>query len=232
MKLFDGLFNKKGKSNNKDESLAKINFIEEKSFDVNSYIDEIPNIYEPLKEHAKKYLTYRYNVNDDSIEIGHRPWVAPLCYAITIFKPVNKSWFQNYENKYNKSIPDLYKEFLSAMNGCFYYGFSLYGFDPSIQEDNPYIRRNTLQCMDVGTANDSRINSYNNVDGKFYFGSRKVSFTENIGYFLTENNAIEAIKKSGEVVNQWSDFNSFLKDELEIAEKMMREEDTEDRWNQ
>lgn len=117
-----------------------------------------------------------------------------------------------------KLIPDFYKRFLTVLNGSFIHGISFYGLTPSI-----YLRgkldRSILQCHDLTTANNEWIKEYK-VDKKFFhFGGRSYSNSENLGYFF-DSDKILAIRKNGNVINEWTNYFEFLFDEIENAEQM------------
>lgn len=193
-------------------------------------LNAIPSEFCALKEHSLKYLKYSSIIDDDMIGIGHRPWVAPYNFAISLFSPAKKTWFSKYKLKCGKPIPVIYQKFLSVANGCFYYDFDLYGLTPSIQKDN-LLDRTKLQCHDLGTANEYWINAFNVDKNSFHFGGRALNDDENVGYFINQDNAICVKKNNGETISQYSSFYNFLETELKIAENMMIEETPGDWWN-
>ena len=136
-----------------------------------------------------------------------------------LFPPVEKTFLTKFEEKTGLSIPPFYQNILLEMNGCFVYGFSLYGLPKTIYTTG-LLNRSTLQQFDLGTANTNWILSFK-VDKKlFYIGGRSYSYDENIGYFI-DKETIRSIRENGEILKSWSSFNNFLNDEIRIAEQMM-----------
>ena len=195
---------------------------------LNSY----PKEFAPLKESAMKYMSRCCIIDtNDTVQIGHRPWVAPYNYAISLFAPAKKAWISNFQKRQGKKIPPIYQEFLLTINGCFLYDFSMYGLPPSMQSSTPLLDRSTLQCLDLDTANEHWICGYNVNNEKLLFGSRYYSDRESVGYFFEGKNTIQAFRKNGEMINEWLSFSDFLQQELLIAERMMIEETPEDWWD-
>jgi len=195
-------------------------------------LNDLPIEFKPLKEQSLKYTQYCSIIDiDDKIQIGHRPWVAPYNFAITLFPPAKKAWVSKFKKKHGISIPLIYQKFLLTLNGCFCYGISLFGLMPSMQESIPLIDRSKLQCHDLSLANKYWINSYDIGKSSFYFGSRAYSFDENVGYFIFGDNSINTIRENGEIISTYISFDDFLEKELCIAESMMKEESPIDWWD-
>jgi hypothetical protein len=155
------------------------------------------------------------------MQIAHRPWVAPLNYAVSLFPPAKEAWIRKFKGK---RIPDSYREVLRATNGLFAFGLSLYGLTPSLQAKLPLLDRSKLQCLDLGTANEGWIVGYQVDRSLLYFGGRHYSYTENSGYFMSAEGQVQAIRKNGKIVGQWASFSRFLRDELREAEAMEEKE--------
>jgi hypothetical protein len=119
-------------------------------------------------------------------------------------------------------MPDLCKEILSQMNGCFIYKFSLFGLPESMYK-NGTLDRKTLNQFDLRTANQHWIREYRLKSNYFHFGGRAYTDNENIGYFLDHDQIIYSIRTSGEILKTWTSLKEFLTDEIIEAEKMMRE---------
>lgn len=198
-------------------------------------VDTLNNLqieFRPLKEHSLKYTEHCSIIDtDDNFRIGHRPWVAPYNFTITLFAPAKKAWLSKFKKRQGKAIPAIYQKFLLEVNGCFCYGISLYGLAPSMQGSIPQIDRSKLQCLDLDLANEYWIHEFNVDKNSFYFGGRTYSFDENIGYFILIDGSINTMRKNGEVINHYRSFTDFLEKELSIAEDMMREETPDDWWD-
>ena len=61
----------------------------------------------------------------------------------------------------------------------------------------------------------------------FYIGGRSYSYSENIGYFIKENEIL-SIRKNGEILKTWDTVIEFLSDEIAISEKQMLEKAPDD----
>jgi hypothetical protein len=186
-------------------------------------IGKIPDSFLAIKEQGLKYLKNNSKLDTSAINILHRPWVAPFNWGLTLFKGVNPNWLNQFTKLTNKTIPDFYCEFLLSINGCFIYNLSLYGLTPSIYTKGT-LDRSSLQCLDLTTANNNWINEYNVSQDLFYFGGRVYSPSENIGYFVEQNLTIKSIRKNGKEIQEWSDFKTFLIEEVTQAENMMKSE--------
>src|SRR5262249_47483095 len=120
---------------------------------------------------------------------------------------------------------------LKATNGCFIFGTSFYGMAPSMLTKPPHLDRTKLQCHDIATANREWKREYTNASDQFHFAYRSHSDTENAGYFLVGKTTIRATLKSGEVIGEWSDLATFLKNELAASEKHECSEIPEEWWH-
>ena len=188
-----------------------------------SKIDNYPDEYLPIKRQAKKYLRNNSTIdNDRTLNIFHRPWVAPFNWGLTLYKAAEKNWINEFERQTQKIIPNHYKNFLLTINGCFIYDFSLYGLTPSIYL-NRTLDRSQLQAHDLTIANREWLYEYKVDKNSFHFGSRAYTYNENVGYFFYDNK-IKSITKNDKTVNEWHNFSNFLNDEIREAENMMLEE--------
>jgi hypothetical protein len=164
---------------------------------------------------------------DKTIQIAHRPWIGPLNYAIVVFPPARKDWIKNFKDRI---IPKDYQDVLLATNGVFLYGFSLFGLTPSKQENPPRQDRSVLQCLDLGVANREWMREYEVNQELFHFGSREYSQSENIGYFMEGSKEIQAVRKTGEIIQGWGSISEFLHDEIREAENLGKEQIEEGWW--
>jgi len=191
-------------------------------------IDSYSDLYLPLKQQAYKYINNNSNISKNkTLNIFHRPWVAPLNWGIKFFEKAKLNWFEIFQEKTNKKIPNFYKEFLMEINGCFIYDLSLYGLTPSIYTKG-LLDRSQSQCHDIGSANSTWIHSYEIEQDCFYFGGRAYNFEENVGYFCNKENKIISILKNGKIVSEWNTFTDLLLEEIPLAEKMMLREIPQD----
>jgi hypothetical protein len=174
---------------------------------------------EPLVAVCERYLRYCSAVDlDGTLMIGHQPWKGPAVYAVRIFPPARKSWFSKYSSIHGLKLPADYKTILSAANGVHVLGLSLYGIPPSMMTTPPLLDRSQAQCLDIGSANAHWKTEFTGQKERFHFGGRHYSDTQNSGYFSDRRGNIIAVLKTGEVVGEWSDFRSFLTDELLATE--------------
>jgi hypothetical protein len=194
---------------------------------IKEYLDLLPSELGPLKKVAIPYLKYCCSLDSDSVQLAHRPWLGSLNYAITLFSPAKKAWLKRFGHK---KIPATYQEILLATNGLFAFGFSLYGLAPSMQQNPPTQDRSKHQCFDLSLANEYWIREYDIDQHLFHFGGREFSYTENIGFFMTGESKIQAYRKTGEFLQEWESFSTFLENELCKAEQIAKEQTEEDWW--
>lgn len=177
-------------------------------------IDAYPDEYSAIKKHAKRYIKNGSEIDKSgTLNILHRPWVAPLNWGLMIYKGADSKRINEEEQTIEKSIPEFYKRFLTNINGCFLYDISMFGLIPSMT-------RSFLQCHSLINANQDWIMEFNTDQNFFHFGGGKFSPTENTGYFYGHNRII-SIRKNGKLVNEWNSFSDFLTDELVRAEREM-----------
>ena len=185
-----------------------------------SKIDDYPDEYLPIKRQAKKYHRNKSTIdNNKTLNIFHRPWVAPFNWGLLLYQGADENLIEQFEQKTQKIIPSFYKNFLVSINGCFIYDLSLFGLTPSIYLKDT-LDRSQLQCHDLSLANKDWIFDYKVDKSCFYFGSRAYTYGENVGYFFGDNK-IKSIKVNGKTVKEWMDFTDFLSDEIKETEKIM-----------
>ncbi|GEO02950.1 hypothetical protein AAE02nite_06140 [Adhaeribacter aerolatus] len=190
---------------------------------IKKQLEGINTKYPAIAHQCLKYIENNSNIdNNNTIKIFHRPWLAPQNWGIKLFEPIRISWNKDFQERTNRVIPDFYEDFLKTTNGGFIYDLSLYGLPPSLYNSG-LLSRALLQCHDLTSANNSWIINYEIEREHFHFGGRAYTFDENVGYFYRKDEII-SIRQNGETINKWYDFNGFLKDEIEKAEEMMKEE--------
>jgi hypothetical protein len=196
-------------------------------------LNALPAELATLREHATRSARYCSSIGtDDTLQLGHQPWVAPEAYAVLLFAPAKKAWVAAYKERSGHAIPAGYRDLLLAVNGCSVHDFTLYGLPPSLQGSAPRLDRSRVQPMDLVAANRDWAREYVTEPGQFHFGGRSWTDDENIGYFWSGGRAavIRAVRKSGEVVGEWPDLSALLGDELREVERRSAEETPADWW--
>jgi hypothetical protein len=84
----------------------------------------------------------------------------------------------------------------------------------------PQIDRSTAWPLDIGTAQENWRLDYQSTPSDFFIGYGPHSDDEHLGYFLWPNGGVEALRRNGDRRGQWSDFRSFLAEELARAESI------------
>jgi hypothetical protein len=194
-------------------------------------LDALPEFLAPLKESASRYLKHQSDIGKDGVmDIGHRPWVAELNYILMIYPGIESEALNRYCQRFEIRVPDVYADFLRAVNGGFFFGMSLCGVPLSMLGNPPLLDRRILQCHDLATAATQWIREYRVPEGFFKFGSRHFSYSGNVGYFFDGNNRIVSVRGKKKVTGEWSSFAEFLSDELTASEKL-EEELHPAKWN-
>lgn len=192
--------------------------------EIKSFLDKLSPNLEIVRQQASRYYYFDEKANirtDGTVQLFNMTWVAPLKYGLLLFPPAPELFIQTFEIEENIIIPPLYKDILSAMNGCYLYNFTLFGLPESMYKKGLLDRSDVFQ-FDLSTANNFWKLEYNIDSGLFHFGGRAYSDEENIGYFIDNNQHILSVLQSGEVIKSWASFKSFIKDEVLEAEAMMR----------
>jgi hypothetical protein len=187
---------------------------------IKARLSKIDIAYFSIVQQGLKYLEDNSTIdNNETINIFHRPWVAPQNWAINLFDSAIPKWIVDFTKRTGREIPNFYKNFLGNLNGCFIYDMSLYGLPPTIYE-NRVLSRTRLQCHDLTAANIHWIHEFEIEKTAFHFGGCSLTDDENSGYFYL-NDEIISIRPNGEILNKWIDFSVFLADEIQKAEKRM-----------
>jgi hypothetical protein len=194
-------------------------------------LDAFPDFMAPLKEAASRYVKYPSDIAKDGVmNIGHRPWVAELNYMFMLYPGINHEALDRYCRRFEILVPEMYADFLRAVNGAFCFGMSLCGVPPSMLGNPPLLDRTILQCHDLATAATRWIDEYRVPVGFFHFGGRHFSYSANVGYFIEGNKRIVSVRGKKKVIGEWSSFSDFLSDELQASEKL-EEEFHPAKWN-
>jgi hypothetical protein len=178
-------------------------------------LDALPADLGPLADAARALLGQPCGPSADGVlRLGHRPWVAPENYAITLYPGLPADTLARYAGRFGLDVPPVYAGFLAAVNGAFCFGMSLAGVPASMLGIPPLLDRSTLQCHDLGSSAGLWAFEYRRLPaGAFGFGHRHYSHRENVGYFVA-GDRILSIRKSGKVVGEWGGLADFLRDEL------------------
>lgn len=181
-------------------------------------IDGIPADLAPLADAARDLIDRPGSLSPDGVlALGHRPWVAPKNYAMTLYPGLPAEALARYAERFGLEVPATYAEFLASVNGAFCFGISLAGVPPSMLGSPPLLDRTRLQCHDLGAAATLWASEYRKRPaGAFHFGGRHYSFRENVGYFMA-GGRILSLRKSGEAVGEWGGMADFLRDELRAS---------------
>jgi hypothetical protein len=194
---------------------------------IKEHLSTLPAEFSALKVSGLEYLKYCSSIElDGALQIAHRPWIAPLNYAIHIFPPAPKSWLKKFAGR---KIPHHYQQFLLSTNGLFAFDLCLYGLPPSLQKSPALVDRSRLQCLDLTIANTDWAREFNVDPQLFLFGGSPHSDSENIGYFMQQNGKVRAIRKTGENLREWETFQNFLGAELHLA-RQKAEQQTDQSW--
>lgn len=173
----------------------------------------------PVEALARRLIDRGCSANDSSLMLGHRPWVAPLNYALILFPPAPRTWIEAFGKRTKIAIPTFYRAFLTeSTNGLTAFDFSLYGLSPSMQADFPMLDRSSRQCLDLSLANQDWAMEFGRDNG-FHIGSRNTGDDGQLGYFTHQDGEIIAVdRKLGRAVKSWTGFPAFLAEELAAAE--------------
>jgi hypothetical protein len=180
-----------------------------------SILDALPTELAPLAAVARGLLDKPGDLAEDGVlRLGHRPWVAPENYAITLYPGLPADSLHRYARQFVLEVPETYASVLAATNGAYCFGMALVGVPRSMLGSPPLLDRSRLQCQDMGMLARSAVYEYRKLPpGAFHFGWRHFSYRENIGYFLADGR-IMSIRKSGKVVDNWNGVAPFLQAEL------------------
>ncbi|MBN9523769.1 hypothetical protein J0H58_35545 [bacterium] len=182
---------------------------------IRARIDALPAELAPLADVARGLLDRPGEVSADGVlRLGHRPWVAPENYAVTLYPGLSTDALTRYAGRFGLDVPAVYGRVLAAVNGAFLFGMGLAGVPGSMLGSPPLLDRTRLQCHDLGGTATLSAGEYRKLPaGAFAFGWRHYSFRENVGYFVV-GDRILCLRKSGRVVGEWGGFADFLRDEL------------------
>lgn len=192
--------------------------------EIEDFLDKLTPEFEIILQQAVKYIDLDDKAGirtDGAVQIFNMAWIAPMNYGLLLFPPAPQIFIQTFEIEEKITIPQLYKDILTVMNGCFVYDFTLFGLPESVYKKGLLNRTDVFQ-LDIGEANNFWNLEYDVEPTLFHFGGRAYSDEENIGYFIDNKQSIISTLPSGQVLNSWSSFKQFITDEVLEAEVMMR----------
>ena len=104
---------------------------------------------------------------------------------------------------------------------------------PSVQGREPRLDRSRAQPLDLAAANLGWTKEYATDPAHFHIGSRELSDDENTGYFWLDARkpTLRSIRKSGEVIREWTDLRALLAEELDATERRSAAEIPDDWWH-
>jgi hypothetical protein len=146
--------------------------------------------------------------------------VAELNYMLMMYPGIESDALDRYCRRFKIQVPEVYADFLRAVNGGFLFGMSLCGVPLSMLGNPPLLDRRSLQCHDLATAATLWIDEYSVPEGFFHFGGRHFSFRANVGYYFDGANRIVCVRGKKKVIGEWTSFSDFLKDELAASESL------------
>ena len=187
-------------------------------------VNAFPDSLAPLKEAANRYMPYSSQISGDGlVQIGHRPWIAPKNYLLTIFPGLTDSQIKQYQLTFKIEIPPVYTAVLKNIGGAFCFGLSLYGLPRSMLNRPPLLDRSVIQCHDLAMAATHWVHEFNVAEDFFHFGDRHFSRTDNVGFFFDAHECVYSVLKGGTIVSQWDNFSEFLEQELQASETLENE---------
>ena len=186
-----------------------------------SLLDGLPAQLAPLANAARSLLDQPCDLSADGVlSFGHRSWVAPQNYTITLYPGLQAEALGRYAVRFGLEVPAIYAAFLKSVNGAFCFGMSLAGVPRSMLGLPPLLDRSRLQCHDLGMTATQWVGEYRKLPtGAFHFGYRHFSPRENIGYFVA-GDRILSLRKSGKVVGEWDSLSEFLSEELRASQDL------------
>jgi hypothetical protein len=155
-----------------------------------------------------------------AICVSHRPRIAPEAYAIRLFPPADESVIASYEKIHALTILETYRTTLRRVNGATIFDMALFGIPPSMAREPPVIDRSTAWPLDIGTAQTKWRIRYKAAATDLFIGSGPWTPNEHLGYFLSPNGEVRAVRRGGDPFGSWTGIEDFLKAELRRAEDL------------
>jgi hypothetical protein len=197
---------------------------------IKRFLQTIDDDLSPLRGVIERLASSDANVEPrtGALRFSHRPEIGTEAYACVLFPGVGLDVINRYEGVHRArlssylDIPPFYKNLLTRLNGAYLFNIALFGVPPSMAQNPPLLDRSALQPLDVCTANENWRLEYRVARSNFYFASGPHSSTENVGYFLTPSNRVEAYLVGEKKIGEWAGMDVFLTEEVERAESGFR----------
>ena len=183
-------------------------------------LQQLTDELEPIRLLAQRFVGQ--DSGSDPISsaalLSHRPKIAPLAYALTIYPGVDDHAIAEYEDIHRIRICPTYRAVLRKMNGASLFKVSLFGLPPSMTKRPPLLDRRTAWPLDISIAQEHWSMKYKVPSDWFFIGYGPYSDWEHLGYFILPDDRIAAIREGGERVGDWASIRGFLEKELTRAE--------------
>ncbi len=180
----------------------------------------LTNDLEPISRLANRMLAEDLPCGSahGRLQLSERPHVGEEAYAVTLFMGVETEVIERYQILHKIEIPESYREILRMLNGANLFRLNLYGLPASMTKDPPLLDRTEIQPLDLATANRNWRHPFTADGSLFQIGGGPWSASENLGYFLSSDGGVRALRKQDLLVSSWSSVEKFLEDELPRVE--------------
>jgi hypothetical protein len=193
---------------------------------IERFLRKIDDDLSPLRSVIERLASSDADVEPatGALRLSHRPDIGADAYSCVLYPGLGLDVIDRYEAIHRErlpvylDIPPFYKNLLSRMNGAYLFSTALFGIPQSMAQNPPSLDRSVLRPLDVSTANHTWRLEYRVSHRNFYFASGSHSSNENVGYFLTPENRVEAYLVGERKIGEWAGMNAFLSEELERAE--------------
>lgn len=182
------------------------------------------DIYNYIISELKPYEKYGSTVQENGTKlIGKAPHIAPLAWLHSIYKGLEIDEIREVESKLDTELPKDYSEFLKLCNGLklFNTTLSLNGRRTSYDRKAEI---NARQPFDLRTKNIYERPKNSNAE-HFFFGS----YFDDGSLVLIDkstNKVIRTDRNKFKILNSWTNFNEFLKQEIIRLKKLHNEDGT------
>ncbi len=196
------------------------------NFATQRFLETLNDDLLPVRGVIERFASSEVSLDPASgaLRLSHRPKIGTEAYACLLHPGVGFDLIDRYERIQRArfsdylEIPPLYRNLLTRLNGAYLFDLSLFGIPLSMTQDPPLLNRSALQPLDVGTANENWRLEYGIARPDFHFAAGPHSNTENVGYFLTPDNSVEAYLTHGKRIGRWKTVDAFLAAEIDRAE--------------
>ena len=196
------------------------------NFATQRFLETLNDDLLPIRGVIERFASSEVNLDPatGALRLSHRPKIGTDAYACVLYPGVGSDLIDRYERIQRArlsdylEIPPFYRSLLTRLNGADLFGISLFGIPLSMAQDPPLLNRSVLQPLDVGTANENWRLEYGVDRPHFHFAGGPYSNTENVGYFLTPDNRVEAYLAREKRIGEWKTVGAFLAAETDRAE--------------